>query len=401
MGHRRLASSSCRADPTRPARTGRGIMCAAPPVGWREDDDADSSEGSDRTASYELFARVRAVRADVQDFDRSLDVLAAACVAARAAEDDNVLTRAIAREEPIFQRLKQHVEETLYEIASGLQGSPRLRSDVSDEVTHISNLWNRVICDWPTSGTSRDDVETRVAFVRRPVRQILVHAARLTAADRLNRHLDAVRIGKTATFDSVFADEIPDPDDRRALLAYLSEHPAAIHGVIDVGRGLVFRTSQSAKVRLATYLTPLLAAAAGALVVLAVGNLDNWLDISDWPAGLSDPRTLLTAYFFVLLGAVVHVGVESLKQQRFGAGTSFLALDDILDWMHIRYLSISASVLWIFVGVFGLALTTTDIGWGTAFLVGYSLDSIGGLFLQRFGQAIERRRETLTGTLTG
>jgi hypothetical protein len=385
MGHRRLAWS----------------MCAAPPVGFGRDDDAEPSESADLIASYELFARVRTVRADVQDFERSLDVLAAACEAARAAGDDHVLAVAIEREEPNFQRLKQHVENTLYEIAVGLENNPRLRSDVSDEVTHISNRWNRVICDWPTSGTSREEVETRIDFVRGSVRQILVHAARLTAADRLNRHLDSVRIGKTAVFDNVFADEIPDPDDRRALLTYLSEHPAAVHGVIDTGRGLVFRTSQSAKVRVATYLTPILAATAGALVVYTVGKLDDWLDLSDWPAGLSDSRTLLVAYFFVLLGALVHVGVEALKQQRFGAGTSFLALDDILDWMHIRYLSISASVLWIFVGVFGLGLTTTNIAWGTAFLVGYSLDSIGGLFLQRFGQAVERRRETLTGSLTG
>jgi hypothetical protein len=52
-------------------------------------------------------------------------------------------------------------------------------------------------------------------------------------------------------------------------------------------------------------------------------------------------------------------------------------------------------VLWVLVGVFGLAATTSSIQWGTAFLVGYSLDSIGGLFLQRFGQAVDRQTKKL------
>ena len=104
--------------------------------------------------------------------------------------------------------------------------------------------------------------------------------------------------------------------------------------------------------------------ALGALVVLIAGNLDNWLNLPDWPAGLSDPRALLTGYFFVALGAVVHVAVEALKQQRFGAGTSFLALDDALNWLHIRYFSIAATVLWVLVGIFGLAATSDDIALG-------------------------------------
>ena len=259
-------------------------MAAAPPIG-PPDDGGGGSVDADLAASYGLFADVRAVRAHVQDFERSLDVLSAACAAAAAAGDDTVVHAAIAAEEPNFLRLKEQIEATLADIAYALRDSPRLRADVSDEVTHISNLWNRVICDWPAAGTGREDVEKRLQHVRGFVRQILVHAARLTAADRLNRHLDTVRIGKTASFDSVFADEIPDPEDRRALLAYLSEHPGAVHGIIDTGRGLVFRTSQSVKVRVATYLTPLAAVAAGAAAVYLAGNLDNWLDLPDWPAG--------------------------------------------------------------------------------------------------------------------
>lgn len=355
-----------------------------------------SGSGSTVDDRAVFFALVREIRADVQDFDRSLGRLAVACDAARAAGADNAVEAAVAAETPTADRIRQKVEDALFRIRGDVFArDPRLWSECGDEVVHIDNLWNRVIADWPSAGVDRDDVEQRIVRVRGFVREILVHTARLTVADRLNSHLDTVRIGKAIGFDAAFADEIPDPDDRRALLGYLGDHPGAVHGVVDSVRGIVFRVSQSWKVRIATYLAPLAAAAAGAGVVVLAGQLDGWLDLNDWPNGMRDSGALFTGYFFVLLGAIVHVGVEALKQQRFAAGTSFLALDDILDWLHIRYLSICASVLWVLVGIFGFAATSADLRWGTAFLVGYSLDSLGGLFLQRFGQAAERRAKAL------
>ena len=344
-----------------------------------------------------LFALIRDIRADVQDFERSLARLEAACEASRIAGDNKALDEALADETPAVSRLQSKIEDGLARVRSdAFAGNPDLWSACGDEVTSIDNLWNRVIADWPPAGSDREDVAERVARVRGYVREILVHTARLTVADRLAAHLRTVRIGKAISFDAAFADEIPDDSDRQAILTYLADHPGAVRAVIDTPRRLVFRVAGDLRVRVATYLAPLVAAAAGAGVVAIGGKVDDWLDLSDWPAGMRNASALLTGYFFVLIGAVVHVGVEALKQERFGAGTSFLALDDLLNWLHIRYLSICASVLWVLVGIFGLAATTSHIRWGTAFLVGYSLDSLGGLFLQRFGQAVERKTSALT-----
>jgi hypothetical protein len=346
-----------------------------------------------------LFALVREIRADVQDFDLSLERIASAAAAAVTAGSTAGLESAEQSERPLIEALRNKVDEALARIKQDVFArDAQVWSDCGDEVTHIDNLWSRVVAE--TSDLSDPaQIAQRIARVREFLRSVLIHTARLTVADRLNGHLATVRIGKAIGFDAAFSDELPNADDRREILKYLADHPGSVSGVIDVARGLVFRVSQSRKVRLATYAAPLLAAAAGAGVVVIAGELDNWLNLSGWPHGMRNASALLTGYFFVLIGALVHVAVETLKQQRFSAGTSFLALDDLLDWVHIRYLSISASVLWVLVGIFGLAASSTSINWTTAFFVGYSIDSLGGLFLQRFGQAVDRKTKALSDDL--
>jgi hypothetical protein len=368
-------------------------VAAAPPPQFRP-----GTEEADQLTPV-LFAQVRDIRADVQDFQRSLTRLTTSADAAQAAGNNNAIAAALSEETPLITRLRSNIEAALDEIQQDVfRRSPKLWSDCGDEVTHINNLWNRVISDWPTTD-DRDQLTPRLARLTTNLSEILIHTARLTVANRLNAHLETVRIGKAVNFDAAFSDEIPDAADRATILSYLADHPGAVHGVTDTARGLVFRVSQNQMIRIATYLTPVIAAALAAMVAWAAGKIDNWLTLDHWPAGMQNASALLTGYFFVLIGAIVHVAVEALKQQRFGAGTTFLALDDLLDWLHIRYLSISASVLWVLVGVFGLAATTSPIHWSTAFFVGYSIDSLGGLFLQRFGQAVDRQTKTIKDLL--
>src|SRR4051794_1760396 len=205
-----------------------------------------------------LFARTRDIRADVQDFQRSLDRLTEATAAAQAAGDDTPITEAMAAEASLIARLKIEIEDALTEIKTNVFGtSPRLWSACGDEITHIDNLWNRVICELPQSG-NRDEFAQRLSRMSPTIRQILIHTARLTIADRLNAHLKTARIGKAINFDTAFSDEIPDSTDRAMILNYLAEHPGAVNGVVDQPRGLVFRVSQSQLVRFATYLAPII-----------------------------------------------------------------------------------------------------------------------------------------------
>jgi hypothetical protein len=52
-------------------------------------------------------------------------------------------------------------------------------------------------------------------------------------------------------------------------------------------------------------------------------------------------------------------------------------------WLHVRWASVSLSVLWLWIAVLGLAIVD-QLSWLTAFLAGYGIDSVADLFLQRF-----------------
>ena len=58
-------------------------------------------------------------------------------------------------------------------------------------------------------------------------------------------------------------------------------------------------------------------------------------------------------------------------------------LSALLSRLHVRWASVSLSVLWLWIAVVGLAVVD-QLSWLTAFLAGYGIDSVADLFLQRF-----------------
>src|SRR5690606_26212231 len=88
---------------------------------------------------------------------------------------------------------------------------------------------------------------------------------------------------------------------------------------------------------------------------------------------------------FTVIGGAVHIGVDAIKQARSRSrGSSLLAIDDWLLWIHINESGIVIGIVSIWIGFFGLLFATGEINWETAFLVGYSVDSFIDLFLERF-----------------
>jgi hypothetical protein len=74
---------------------------------------------------------------------------------------------------------------------------------------------------------------------------------------------------------------------------------------------------------------------------------------------------------------------------------SLLAVHDWLLWLHVKESALLMGVLYIWVGLIGLAFTVDTVQWAMAFFVGYSIDSFVDLFLQRFSQAASARTEAL------
>jgi hypothetical protein len=107
----------------------------------------------------------------------------------------------------------------------------------------------------------------------------------------------------------------------------------------------------------------------------------------DDSVGLKSSGDNLNAYLLVLLGMVAHLLIENLKQ--FQANTTPVAIGAFLDWLHLRWVAIAYSFVPVVVTVVGLLVTVGFDGDKALlyFFAGYSIDSVAGVFLTRFGTA--------------
>jgi hypothetical protein len=204
---------------------------------------------------------------------------------------------------------------------------------------------------------------------------------------RVRMMLRSRRVGRALPFLEVFDGE-PPPAERRATMlkqleamgSYLAE------GVVDVNRELIWRKSGSAATRALSALSPVLFAALGALVLIAISSLPS---LDDSPLG--NGAEVLEAYVVVTMGVAVHLLVENVKLSQ-EQNAPILAIGEFVDWLHLRWAGIGSTFFAILVTVIGLRLTfdaeALNKGWETTllyFFAGYSVDSVAGIFLQRFG----------------
>jgi hypothetical protein len=230
-----------------------------------------------------------------------------------------------------------------------------------------------------------------------------MRAAELVVPMRLNDRLAHYRVGKPLRFDQEFDHDLPDAAARQQLLERLTAQAGRISGIIDADAGLVYKISPNKTYRVLTYLSPLIFTVAGGLFLWLIASLDDWgIGIDDsW--GLNNLGQLMTAYLLVLAGTVVHLLVESAKQQQVGT-VAILPITDGLDWLHLRWAGLGLTFVWlvavvIALRVLGVETSGDDLALYVA--AGYSLDSVAGLFLTRFSASMGVGLKTLTGRVSG
>ena len=199
---------------------------------------------------------------------------------------------------------------------------------------------------------------------------------------RLKIQLHELRVGQSVDFKKDYEDELPKIDDRVALLTELSRRSQSFReGVFDVPGQRVWRRSASAAWRAVTCLAiPVFAVLVGG--GLAAASL---LPLEEWH--LDDAGDVLAAYGLVLAGVLAHLVVENIKQAQ-AKTVPIIAIGETIDWLHLRW----AGLLWSFapvvVVVVGLLAMGTQVSGEEAlvfFFGGYSVDSVAGTFLTRFG----------------
>ncbi|GAB4526927.1 MAG: hypothetical protein OHK0046_44190 [Anaerolineae bacterium] len=373
-------------------------------------------------SSYaQMLGMIRDIRAEVQNLQGALqDVLSKSTLNNATMRAQEILTTVRANQ-PIYDYNGGQIEIRLGELRALMRSVPTLYDRYGDEIAHIENFWERATYEWPhiaavqvVAGTDdaataelspeglptgeaaqvvADEVVRSAEKVNEYFHNLIYHAGVLTIPDRLNQHLEQLRIGQALDFNATFVDEVPRDADRLKILAYLSRRPMAVrNGIIDVENGVIFHASPSITRRRLSYVYILLTIVCGALLAYMFANAGDTFELEDWPVSSDSTSNLMIGYVAVIIGGIVHLGVDAIKQARGkDTRTTLLALDDWFVWVHINEVGIIIGIVSLWVGFFGLVLINGTINWQTAFLVGYSIDSFVDMFLERFNTDVSSR----------
>jgi len=354
-----------------------------------------------------MLGMLRDIRAEVQNLRNTVtDVVEKSAMADVAVRSTEILT-ALKNNKEIYDYNATQVNTRLDELRTIIRETPELYDRYGDEFIHIENAWERATNDWPKSTADlpedlstpdealmqrADEVLRAAEHVIEEMDTIIYHTGLLTIPGRLNQHLEQLRIGRALDFNNTFKDEVAKEEDRQRILQYIHARPIVVpNGVIDLANGLVFRAAASVSRRWRSYFYITLMAILGALMVYTMSELGNWMEIDDWPIDPNETTTLMIGYGFTLLGGLVHIGVDAIKQARDSTRGNILALEDWFLWGHINEAALMYGVGSLWVGFVGLMFINQDIGWELAFLVGYSIDSFVDIFLQRFSAFVSTR----------
>jgi hypothetical protein len=355
-----------------------------------------------------LFGKFRDLRQHVQDVGASLERVRRALELSDPTARAYELPRSIQDVTDAANRNEPEIDAILKACDSIFDACPALYDQMGDHATRIRQTWFRLRSALPgqqrTAAVAEADARAAYDEAKPLVAAIELAVARLTVESRLNQRLEKVRIGRKLDFNGMFADEIPDPAQRRAILVELKGQPDAVSGEVDAEQGVIYKASQNTWRRL---LSPAMVLAVAFVGGIGLPNLlVNGFTQIGLPAGWLLPSDitvarLQTAYWPLLVGSFGHVLVGAVNEQKRHSADAFLALDDWFSWIHVRELALVASVFVVWFTLIGLAFTLGDAALQpqAAFFTGYSIDSVSGTFINRFDTLAQTSSESILAKL--
>ncbi|MBM3942578.1 MAG: hypothetical protein FJ316_06600 [SAR202 cluster bacterium] len=311
-----------------------------------------------------LASLLRELRAEVQDLQKVLELVASG--------------------QTTMASYAPYVTKTMRDLA-GLVGQIHDGGgDHSDTIRHLHNLYKQMkdnpLLKDPATELSAQEQLHQLNILNGLCREVMLWVGYLTIPERLNSWLAGARPGYYIPFHDVFANEVPNFDDRVAILNSLAWSPEVVQGgLVDADSGLIYKYSQSPARRLVSFL--LLAVAGGIAVAVVAGAA--YLRVPSWPLSPSHLSALLIGWGAVLAGVVVHVGIGTAKRMQSQRGRPpVLSPGDLPLLVNAKVGQLLLKLLLTLVGFFGLvfAAGVEQVTPMNAFLVGYALDSVVELF---------------------
>ncbi len=379
-------------------------MTVAPPMMESEPPPGGSEPQSG--TGRRLRGVLRSIRVDAQDLRRSLDHIRAALDTPGA--EPVTVAGAIVAEEPFRAKNAMQIADR-FAMADVLLNAhlsdPNVRGgEIGDDLTAMENSWDRTLAAWPTvpdkpAALDLPTIRLQLTAAAGHLDELIYTAARVTIPTRLVDSLMRLRVGGSLDFHRAFADELPGREDRVRLLEYLARYPASYNGLVDVTSGNIRRVGATRLRRFGSYGLMLLAALAGVLLIYGLTLLAG-PDVADWRFTAVRLPEFVGAYGALIAGAVVHVGVDAIKEYRSSRGSDrFFALEDMYLWGHVHETGIIISIASLWIILVGLVAFLDTVPLYTAFLAGYSWDSILDIFLARFSKSFDDQSAALAASI--
>lgn len=282
-----------------------------------------------------------------------------------------------------FSKNQARLTELFAMVHREFEENPALYRWCADEVAKIENAWEETARHWLRFEHPQEDRGCVIEYLTKHLRRMIYGCAALTIPSRVREHLEGMRSGHAFQFHTYFEDELESQQDRVKILRNIADHAKTIPGLVDVKSGWIYRASRKTWRRIASIFLVILAAALGFVLLPLILNWVKALNIFGAAGTIAD-KEILTAYFFLLLGAGAHFAVGAVKQSREDSQSGLRALDDWVLWIHIREWSLVQTVVYLWGALLFLLVSFDNVDWSTAFFAGYSIDSLVDVFLARF-----------------
>lgn len=326
---------------------------------------------------------------------------------------------AIEEAKEIFMINGEQAKISLEKLKELMEKVPVIHDQFGDKITKIENLWEKASRKWeklfmdgntPTKG----EILGSVSNINELLGKVIYHACLVAIPARIDQHLEKMRVGQPLDFHETFKDKMPQkgpeeiPEYSKKILNYIYLHPAIIWGAVDVKNGLIFKASPKLRRRYLSYILTMWAPFLGVfLIPLLLHYTGDFFNLHTWWFMKQSIPDLIAGCLFVTVGGFAHILVDVLKQEsitfkqiRAGVQKPSLLLQNWLIWLHVKELTYSIGVLSIWVGFLILVFYFKDIkSLKTAFLIGYCIDSVIDIFLERFREAVSTDSESLIGQI--
>jgi ribosome assembly protein YihI (activator of Der GTPase) len=327
------------------------------------------------TVRRKYFGALRELRTEVQD----LRDLLTRIKEGKTSTKDNA---------DYFKKTYSDIQELIKEL-TGINQDRR-----SDTCRRIFNSWEKMQANaslqHPEQDRETQDKLHDIAILDEEAGKIILYVGHITIPPRLNRWIGASRAGHYLPFHLLFEDELPTAADRAKVLNAIAWAPDVIKSaLVYPSSGLIYCYEQDFIKRLWSLIQVTLIFVLMTVCIWELCFIGQTFNISGWFLEPKYAPVLTIGWLALLVGVVIHTGVESVKHSQSSGLPQVIAINDWLKHISARKGDIILKLLVALFGLFALVVTA-DISKFTiasAFLVGYSLDSFVGLF----GTSIEQK----------